>query len=121
MKNSKFAIGSKTMIAAAIAAMMSGAAMAATYEQPKEDVKVFTAGTTQEALDKETVSNFWYAPTETGILTFLNGSLSEGKNLWVIASKAGQKLTGLYASGADDIATNDGTIKVQAQGDAKSW
>ncbi len=121
MKNSKFAIGSKTMIAAAIAAMMSGAAMAATYEKPKEDVKVFTAGTTQEALDKETVSNFWYAPTETGILTFLNGSLSEGKNLWVIASKAGQKLTGLYASGADDIATNDGTIKVQAQGDAKSW
>ncbi len=121
MKNSKFAIGSKTMIAAAIAAMMSGAAMAATYEQPKEDVKVFTAGTTQEALDKETVSNFWYAPTETGILTFLNGSLSEGKNLWVIASKDGQKLTGLYASGADDIATNDGTIKVQAQGDAKSW
>ncbi len=122
MKNSKFAIGSKTMIAAAIAAMMSGAAMAATYEQPKEDVKVFTVGTTQEALDKATESNLWYAPTTEGTPYFLeNGTLAQGKTLYVISTSAGTKATGLYATGFDKITTNNGTIKVQAQSEANGW
>ena len=107
--------GAKTVIAAAVASLVAGAALAeSAYKDPVTGATEFTAATTQDKV----VANNKFVGTGGQTMSWLqNGSLAADQNLWVVpVDTKDTRLTGLYAYGEDKTATNAGTIYVQANG-----
>lgn len=107
--------GTKTVIAAAVAAMVAGGAVAAEGDWVKvpEGVESVT-NATWDTLKEE--NSFVHAPegTEKVPGTFLSTSETKtfDKKLWVSGNTAAAQTTGLGVSGADGNLTNAGTIYV---------
>lgn len=107
--------GTKTVIAAAVAAMVAGGAVAAEGEwvDVSEGVESVT-NATWDTLKEE--NNFVHAPegTEKVPGTFLSTSETKtfDKKLWVSGDTVAAQATGLGVSGADGNLTNAGTIYV---------
>ncbi len=107
--------GAKTVIAAAVASLVAGAALAeSAYKDPATGATEFKAATTQDKV----VANNKFVGTDGQTMSWLqNGSLAADQNLWVVpVDTKDTRLTGLYAYGEDKTATNAGTIYVQANG-----
>lgn len=107
--------GTKTVIAAAVAAMVAGGAVAAEGDWVKvpEGVESVT-NATWDTLKEE--NSFVHAPEGTKKVpgTFLSTSETKtfDKKLWVSGNTAAAQTTGLGVSGADGNLTNAGTIYV---------
>ena len=107
--------GAKTVIAAAVASLVAGAALAeSAYKDPATSATEFKTTTEQSKV----VANNKFVGTDGQTMPWLqNGTLAADQNLWVLpVDKANTRLTGLYANGMDKTATNAGTIYVQANG-----
>lgn len=107
--------GTKTVIAAAVAAMVAGGAVAAEgdWVDVPEGVESVTDAT-WDTLKEE--NNFVHAPEGTTKVpgTFLSTSETKtfDKKLWVSGDTAAAQATGLAVSGAQGDLTNKGTIYV---------
>lgn len=107
--------GTKTVIAAAVAAMVAGGAVAAEgdWVDVSEGVESVTDAT-WDTLKEE--NNFVHAPEGTTEVpgTFLSTSETKtfDKKLWVSGNTAAAQATGLAVSGAQGDLTNKGTIYV---------
>ena len=107
--------GTKTVIAAAVAAMVAGGAVAAEGDWVKvpEGVESVTDAT-WDTLKEE--NSFVHAPEGTTKVpgTFLSTSATKtfDKKLWVSGNTAAAQATGLSVSGAQGDLTNKGTIYV---------
>lgn len=107
--------GTKTVIAAAVAAMVAGGAVAAEgdWVDVSEGVESVTDAT-WDTLKEE--NNFVHAPEGTTEVpgTFLSTSETKtfDKKLWVSGDTAAAQATGLAVSGAQGDLTNKGTIYV---------
>ena len=123
----------KTVIAAAVATLVAGSAMAASYIDPVEGAKVYADKTAEQT---DTLNDsIVYKKTENGAgaLVTPNQSYTFDKTLWVIADQAKAETTGnsgyvqangfFMASGADDDSKliNKGTIYVTALNKAHYW
>ena len=107
--------GAKTVIAAAVASLVAGAALAeSAYKDPATSATEFKTTTEQS----QVVANNKFVGTDGQTMPWLqNGTLAADQNLWVLpVDKANTRLTGLYANGMDKTATNEGTIYVKANG-----
>ena len=123
----------KTVIAAAVATLVAGSAMAASYIDPVEGAKVY-ADTTAEQTDTLNDS-IVYKKTENGAgaLVTPNQSYTFDKTLWVIADQAEAdaaqapkyvQANGFFMSSSaanDSKLTNKGTIYVTALNKAHYW
>ncbi len=123
----------KTVIAAAVATLVAGSAMAASYIDPVEGAKVYadTTATQTDTLNDSIV----YKKTENGAgaLVTPNQSYTFDKTLWVIADQANADVAqapkyvqanGFFmSSGAADDSKliNKGTIYVTALNKAHYW
>lgn len=107
--------GTKTVIAAAVAAMVAGGAMAADtqWEDAPEGLESVTDATWDTVKPE---NKFVWAPVgeQTAAGTFLstNGKETFEGKLWVSGDSKAAQATGLGVSGADGNLTNAGTIYV---------
>lgn len=118
--------GTKTVIAAAVAALVAGGAVAADthWEEPKDVTKVTEGLTDWNAAEDKTY--FAWAPANVDKVTpgsFLgtNGTETFDKILWVSGDNEFAQATGLAVSGDKGNLTNKGTIYVTSGEKGVSW
>lgn len=118
--------GTKTVIAAAVAALVAGGAVAADthWEEPKDVTKVTEGLTDWNAAEDKTY--FAWAPASVDKVTpgsFLgtNGTETFDKILWVSGDNEFAQATGLAVSGDKGNLTNKGTIYVTSGEKGVSW
>lgn len=115
--------GTKTVIAAAVAALAAGGVAAAEWVVAPEDLE--SVGADQAWENVKDQNRFDWAPVaqeeEPG--TFLSTSEKKtfDKTLWVSGNNKYAQATGLGVSGADGNLTNAGTIYVTSGKDGVSW
>lgn len=137
--------GAKTVIAAAVASLLAGTALAAEWKDAPaagQDTLIITEKHAQKedelslkSLDQAKKNNVYTLsfdskaqdPANDGFFSASKGShvFQKGQSLWVIGSSTDKsKLPnshGLYAHGKGATVTNEGAVYVTSKEEAKSW
>lgn len=115
--------GTKTVIAAAVAALAAGGVAAAEWVDAPEDLE--SVSVTQEWENVKDQNSFVWAPDAEKVTpgTFLSTSEKKtfDKTLWVSGNNKYAQATGLAVTGADGKLTNEGTIYVTSGKDGVSY
>lgn len=115
--------GTKTVIAAAVAALAAGGVAAAEWVDAPKDLE--SVSVTQEWEDVEDQNCFVWAPDAEEVTpgTFLSTSEKKtfDKTLWVSGNNKYAQATGLAVSESNGELTNAGTIYVTSGKDGVSW
>lgn len=115
--------GTKTVIAAAVAALAAGGVAAAEWVDAPKDLE--SVSVTQEWEDVEDQNSFVWAPDAEEVTpgTFLSTSEKKtfDKTLWVSGNNKYAQATGLAVSESNGELTNAGTIYVTSGKDGVSW
>lgn len=113
--------GTKTVVAAAVAALMAGGAMAAETETAIPDIPEDAVA---EAPSEGVFSNenYKFVPTTAGTVGFYGPSKSGvfDKNLWIDVNSKNVDGSGFWATGTDTEFVNEGNIYIDGTG-ANSW
>ena len=111
--------GTKTVIAAAVAALAAGGVAAAEWvDAPKDLVSVSAEQKWEDVKDKNS-----FVHEGEGPAYFLHAEETKtfDKTLWVSGEGEKSQATGLYVTGEDVKLTNEGTIYVSSGEKGKSW
>ena len=120
--------GTKTVIAAAIAAVAGSAMAASAYVEaptkPGDDVAIFDAASSDDKLKAE--NSFVLTAKDTDTTTPLlspkdNYTLTADKKIWVTGVGAKAHASGIWMDTADKTATNESTIYVTTGKDGKYY
>ncbi len=113
--------GTKTVIAAAVAALAAGGVAAAEWVDAPEDLK--SVSVTQEWENVKDQNSFVWAPDSKKAGSFLSTSDEKtfDKTLWVSGNNTNAQATGLAVTGADGKLTNAGTIYVTSGKEGVSY
>lgn len=111
--------GTKTVIAAAVAALAAGGVAAAEWVEAPEDLKSVSA--TQKWEDVKDQNRFVHEGEGPAYFLHAEETKTFDKTLWVSGEGEKSKATGLYVTGEDVKLTNEGTIYVSSGEKGKSW
>lgn len=113
--------GTKTVIAAAVAALAAGGVAAAEWVDAPEDLE--SVSVTQEWENVKDQNSFVWAPDSKKAGSFLSTSDEKtfDKTLWVSGNNTNAQATGLAVTGADGKLTNAGTIYVTSGKEGVSY
>ena len=116
--------GTKTVIAAAIAAVAGSAMAASAYvEAPTkdgDDVAIYNTTKTTDDLKSQT-SFVLKTDTKTPLLSLTDDFKLENTTLWVTGDSASARASGMWLNNKDATATNASTIYVTSSEKGKSW
>lgn len=111
--------GTKTVIAAAVAALAAGGVAAAEWvDAPKDLVSV---SATQKWEDVKDQNSFVHEGEGPAYFLHAEETKTFDKTLWVSGEGEKSQATGLYVTGEDVKLTNEGTIYVSSGEKGKSW
>lgn len=113
--------GTKTVIAAAVAALAAGGVAAAEWVDAPEDLE--SVSVTQEWENVKDQNSFVWTPDSKKAGSFLSTSDEKtfDKTLWVSGNNTNAQATGLAVTGADGKLTNAGTIYVTSGKEGVSY
>ena len=116
--------GTKTVIAAAIAAVAGSAIAASAYvEAPTkagDDVAIYNTTKTADDLKSQT-SFVLKTDTKTPLLSLTDDFKLENTTLWVTGDSASARASGMWLNNKDATATNASTIYVTSSENGKSF
>lgn len=111
--------GTKTVIAAAVAALAAGGVAAAEWVDAPKDLK--SVSVTQEWEKVKDQNSFVHEGEGPAYFLHAEETKTFDKTLWVSGEGEKSKATGLYVTGEDVKLTNEGTIYVSSGEKGKSW
>ena len=111
--------GTKTVIAAAVAALAAGGVAAAEWVDAPEDLESVEA--TQKWEDVKDQNSFVHEGEGPAYFLHAEETKTFDKTLWVSGEGEKSQATGLYVTGEDVKLTNEGTIYVSSGEKGKSW
>ena len=111
--------GTKTVIAAAVAALAAGGVAAAEWVKAPEDLGSVSA--TQKWEDVKDQNSFVHEGKGPAYFLRAEETKTFDKTLWVSGEGEKSQATGLYVTGEDVKLTNEGTIYVSSGEKGKSW
>ena len=111
--------GTKTVIAAAVAALAAGGVAAAEWEDAPKDLE--SVSVTQEWEKVKDQNSFVHEGEGPAFFLRAEETKTFDKTLWVSGEGEKSKATGLYVTGEDVKLTNEGTIYVSSGEKGKSW
>lgn len=111
--------GTKTVIAAAVAALAAGGVAAAEWVVAPKDLK--SVSVTQEWEKVKDQNSFVHEGEGPAYFLHAEETKTFDKTLWVSGEGEKSKATGLYVTGEDVKLTNEGTIYVSSGEKGKSW
>lgn len=111
--------GTKTVIAAAVAALAAGGVAAAEWVGAPEDLVSVSA--TQKWEDVKDQNSFVHEGEGPAFFLHAEETKTFDKTLWVSGEGEKSQATGLYVTGEDVKLTNEGTIYVSSGEKGKSW
>lgn len=111
--------GTKTVIAAAVAALAAGGVAAAEWVGAPEDLVSVSA--TQEWEQVKDQNSFVHEGEGPAYFLHAEETKTFDKTLWVSGEGEKSQATGLYVTGEDVKLTNEGTIYVSSGEKGKSW
>ena len=113
--------GTKTVIAAAVAALAAGGVAAAESEWVGAPEDLESVSVTQEWEKVKDQNSFVHEGEGPAIFLRAEETKTFDKTLWVSGEGEKSKATGLYVTGEDVKLTNEGTIYVSSGEKGKSW
>lgn len=111
--------GTKTVIAAAVAALAAGGVAAAEWEDAPKDLE--SVSVTQEWEKVKDQNSFVHEGEGPAIFLRAEETKTFDKTLWVSGEGEKSQATGLYVTGEDVKLTNEGTIYVSSGEKGTSW
>ncbi len=113
--------GTKTVIAAAVAALAAGGVAAAESEWEEAPEGLGSVSVTQEWEEVKDQNSFVHEGKGPAYFLHAEETKTFDKTLWVSGEGEKSQATGLYVTGKDVKLTNEGTIYVSSGEKGKSW